>query len=478
MSKNGNNIATSENTEVNSLHPTPSTLHPSSKPRLLVVEDDEAIRTQMKWALAQGYEVFLAEDRQSALEIFEREKPPVVTLDLGLPPRPTEPEEGFFALSEIIGMDSFAKVIIITGQDEKGNALKAIDLGAYDFFCKPIQIEELKVVLSRAFYLSQLEKEYRELQQSLQVDSFEGMIGMSPQMQVVFTSIRKVATTEAPVLVIGESGTGKELVARAIHRLSDRRKGPFVVINCSAIPETLLESELFGHEKGAFTGAHIQRKGRFEKAEGGTLFLDEIGELSPPLQVKLLRFLQKQRIERVGGREEISVDVRVMAATNRDLKDAMREGKFREDLYYRLGVVIIALPPLREREGDVVVLANALLHKFSKENKKKITGFIPQTIHALETYGWPGNIRELENRVKRAVIMAEGTKLTPEDLELVSPFEKYGGRGLKEAREELEKDFIQKAIARNKGNISKASEELGISRPTLYELMEKLKIDK
>lgn len=478
MSKNGNNIATSENTEVNSLHPTPSTLHPSSKPRLLVVEDDEAIRTQMKWALAQGYEVFLAEDRQSALEIFEREKPPVVTLDLGLPPRPTEPEEGFFALSEIIGMDSFAKVIIITGQDEKGNALKAIDLGAYDFFCKPIQIEELKVVLSRAFYLSQLEKEYRELQQSLQVDSFEGMIGMSPQMQVVFTSIRKVATTEAPVLVIGESGTGKELVARAIHRLSDRRKGPFVVINCSAIPETLLESELFGHEKGAFTGAHIQRKGRFEKAEGGTLFLDEIGELSPPLQVKLLRFLQKQRIERVGGREEISVDVRVMAATNRDLKDAMREGKFREDLYYRLGVVIIALPPLREREGDVVVLANALLHKFSKENKKKITGFIPQAIHALETYGWPGNIRELENRVKRAVIMAEGTKLTPEDLELVSPFEKYGGRGLKEAREELEKDFIQKAIARNKGNISKASEELGISRPTLYELMEKLKIDK
>ena len=254
-----------------------------------------------------------------------------------------------------MGMDPFAKIIVITGQDEKGNALKAIGLGAYDFFCKPIQIAELKVVFSGHSILSELEKEYRELRQSIYTDSFEGMIGMSPQMQGVFTSIRKVATTEAPVLITGESGTGKELVAKAIHRLSERKKGPFAVINCSAIPETLLESELFGHEKGAFTGAHIQRKGRFEKANGGTIFLDEIGELSAPLQVKLLRFLQEQRIERVGGREEISVDVRIMAATNRDLKDAMREGKFRDDLYYRLGVVVIALPPLREREGDVVV---------------------------------------------------------------------------------------------------------------------------
>jgi two-component system NtrC family response regulator len=450
----------------------------SMKPKLLIVEDDEAIRTQMKWALAANYEVFLAEDRPGALNIFRGERPAVVTLDLGLPPRPAEPEEGFVALREIMGMDSFAKVIIITGQDEKGNALKAVELGAYDFFCKPIQIEELKVVLHRAFYLSQIEKQYRELQKTVHVDSFEGMIGTSPQMQGVFTSIRKVATTEAPVLVTGESGTGKELVARAIHRLSERNKGPFVVINCSAIPETLLESELFGHEKGAFTGAHIQRKGRFEKANGGALFLDEIGELSPPLQVKLLRFLQEQRIERVGGREEISVDVRVMAATNRDLKEAMKEGKFREDLYYRLGVVVLPLPPLREREGDIVVLANALLHRFSEENKKRITGFTPQAIRSLESYRWPGNIRELENRVKRAVIMAEGAKMTPQDLELVSPFEKYEGKGLREAREELEREFIIKALTGNKGNMTKAAEELGISRPTLYELMEKLGIKK
>jgi len=448
------------------------------KPKLLIVEDDYAIASQMKWALAKDYEVFLAENRENAIEVFEQEKPPVVTLDLGLPPHPSEPDEGFETLKEMVGIDSFVKIIIITGQDEKSNALKAIGLGAYDFFCKPIQIEELNVVLSRAFYLSGLEREYREFRESLQIDAFEGMIGTSPQMQAIFNSIRKVATTEAPVLIIGESGTGKELVARAIHRLSERSKGPFAVINCSAIPETLLESELFGHEKGAYTGAHIQRKGRFEKANGGTLFLDEIGELSPALQVKLLRFLQEQKIERVGGREEISVDVRVIAATNRDLKEAMREGKFREDLYYRLGVVVVSLPPLREREGDVLVLANALLSRFAKENKKKVTGFTPQAINAIESYPWPGNVRELENRIKRAVIMAEGSKLTPEDLELKSPFEKYRGKTLKEAREELERELIERSIYKNKGNISKVAEELGISRPALYEIIEKLGINK
>jgi two-component system NtrC family response regulator len=448
------------------------------KPRLLVVEDDEAIRSQMKWALAKDYEVLLAEDRPEALEIFIKERPPVVTLDLGLPPYPGEVKEGFLALNEMLSQDSLVKVIVVTGQGEKDHALKAIGEGAYDFFCKPIQIDELKVVLSRAFYVSQLEHEYHKLKQQLREESFEGMLGTSPQMQEVFSSIRKVATTEVPVLIVGESGTGKELVAKAIHMNSSRRESPFVVINCSAIPETLLESELFGHEKGAFTGAHIQRKGRFEMAQGGTLFLDEIAELSLPLQVKLLRFLQEQKIERVGGREAIVVDSRVLAATNKDLNEAIKEGKFREDLYYRLGVVTISLPPLRGREGDILLLATQLLYRYAHENGKKITGFTPDTIRSIKTYPWPGNVRELENRIKRAVIMAEGQKLTPTDLELNIPYSKYEGRGLKEAREELEKGMIEKTLTKNKGNMTKTAEELGVSRPTLYELMEKLGIEK
>ena len=448
------------------------------KLKLLIVEDDSSIATQMKWALAQDYEIFLAEDRPSALEILGKERPHVVTLDLGLPPYPGEVKEGFMALTEMLSQESLVKVVVITGQGEKDHALKAIGEGAYDFFCKPIQIDELKVVLNRAFYVSQLEREYRELQQQLSGESFEGMLGTSPQIQEVFSSILKVATTEVPVLIVGESGTGKELVAKAIHRNSSRRKCPFIVINCSAIPETLLESELFGHEKGAFTGAHIQRKGRFEMAQEGTLFLDEIGELSPALQVKLLRFLEEQKIERVGGREAIVVNARVLAATNKDLNQAIKEGKFREDLYYRLGVVTISLPTLRERGGDMLLLATTLLHRYAHENEKKVTGFTTQAIHAIKTYPWPGNVRELENRIKRAIIMAEGQKVSPADLELDFPYSKYEGRGLKEAREGLEKALIQKALAKNKGNITKAAEELGVSRPTLYELMERLGIGK
>jgi len=451
----------------------------TDNPKLLIVEDDEDLRTQMKWALVQDYEVFLANDRPNALGILRSERPAVVTLDLGLPPHPEGVEEGFLALADMLEQDSLAKVIIITGQGEKDNALKAIGQGAYDFFCKPIEIVELKVVLNRAFYLSQLELEHRELQQRLREEGFEGMLGASTQVQEVFSSIRKVATTDVSVLIVGESGTGKELVARAIHRQSGRKDGPFVVINCGAIPENLLESELFGHEKGAFTDAHIQRKGRFEAAQGGTLFLDEIGELSLALQVKLLRFLQEQKVERIGGREEILVDARVLAATNRDLTQAIKEGKFREDLYYRLGVVTIHLPPLREREEDVLILAKALLQRYADENKKKITEFTKQAIRAIETYNWPGNIRELENRIKRALIMAEGRKITPEDLELVSVvYRKYEKLGLKDAREALERNFIQRALARNRGSITKAAEELELSRPTLYELMEKLGIGK
>lgn len=449
-----------------------------SKPKLLIIEDDEAIRTQMKWALAQDYEVLLAEDRSSALNIVKAEQPPVVTLDLGLPPFPGEVQEGFLALSEILAEDGLVKVIVITGQGQKEHALRAIGHGAYDFFAKPIQIEELKIILRRAFYVAQLEKEYRDLQIQLEGESFGGMIGSCEKMQGVFSAIRKVAKTDAPVLIMGESGTGKELVAKAIHLVSDRKDRPFIVINSSAIPETLLESELFGHEKGAFTGAHIKRKGRIELADGGTLFLDEIGDLSLNLQVKLLRFLQEQKIERVGGREEISVNTRILAATNVDLKKAIKEGKFREDLYYRLGVVNIFLPPLRERGEDILLIANYLLRKYAAENKKTVKGFTTAALQAIENYHWPGNIRELENRIKRAVIMAEGSRITPADLELASQFPKYLGMSLREARDALEREFISRALAKNKGSISKAAEELGISRPTLYELMEKLGIEK
>jgi len=448
------------------------------KPTLLIVEDDENFRTQIKWALAQDYDVFLAGDRPGALEVLKRERPPAVILDLGLPPEPDGVEEGFVCLSDMLAGHALTKVIVVTGHAEKEHALKAISCGAYDFFCKPVQIDELKIVLHRAFYLYQLETEHRALQQRLSDESFEGMLGTSPQIEKVFASIRKVATTDAAVLIMGENGTGKELVARAIHRQSPRKEGPFVVINCGAIPENLLESELFGHEKGAFTGAHIQRNGRIEAAHGGTLFLDEIGELTPALQVKLLRFLQEKKIERVGGREEIAVDARVLSASNMDLQRATVEGRFREDLYYRIGVVIISVPPLREREGDIQLLAKVLLQRYVSENNKKISGFTPQALRALETHAWSGNVRELENRIKRAVIMAEGAKVTPEDLELTSPYASYEGRGLRKAREALERDLIQQALARNKNNITRVAAELGVSRPTLYELMDKLGIEK
>ena len=448
------------------------------KQKLLIVDDDEDLRTQMKWALTADYDVYLAEDRQSAIAIINKEQPVVVTLDLGLPPNPAGVEEGFAILDHILDEYSHTKVIIITGRGEKEYALRAVENGAYDFFYKPIQLDELKVVLRRAFHVSQLEQEQREMQHRLSGDTFEGMIGTSPQMQDVFSAIRKVATTDAPVLIRGESGTGKELVARAIHRLSIRESKPFIPINCSAIPENLIESELFGHEKGTFTSAHVQRKGRFEMAEGGTLFLDEIGDLPLTLQVKLLRFLQEKTIERIGGREEIDVDTRVLAATNRDLEEAMKNGKFREDLYYRLSVVNISLPALRERNTDIILLAKNFLNRYISENRKKIKGFSSQAIESIERYSWPGNIRELENRIKRAVIMSEGKKITLEDLEMESVAVKKERIVLKDAREKLEKELILKAIARNENNLTKAALDFRISRPTLYDLMEKLDIPK
>ena len=448
------------------------------KQKLLIIDDDEDLRTQMKWALTGDYDIYLAEDRPSAIALINKEQPPVITLDLGLPPNPAGVEEGFAVLDHILDEYGHTKVIIITGRSEKEHALRAVGKGAYDYFYKPIELDELKVVLKRAFHVSQLEQEQRDLRQRLSGDTFEGMIGTSSKMQDVFSAIRKVATTDAPVLIRGESGTGKELVARAIHRLSIRASRPFIPINCSAIPENLIESEFFGHEKGTFTGAHVQRKGRFEMAEGGTLFLDEIGDLPLTIQVKLLRFLQEKTIERVGGREQIEVDTRILAATNRDLEEAMRKSVFRDDLFYRISVINISLPPLRERSADIVLLAKTFLDRYANESKKKIKGFSSQVIEALERYPWPGNVRELENRIKRAVIMSEGKKITLEDLEMQSVAGVKENILLKDAREHLEKELILKAIARNENNLTKAASDLGISRPTLYDLMQKLGIPK
>jgi two-component system NtrC family response regulator len=447
------------------------------KPLLLIIDDDEEIRSQLKWSLQQDYEVLMAEDRASSLEIVQQHRPRVTLLDLGLPPNPGNPEEGLATLSEVLSFDNLVKIIIISGQSEKAIALRAVGQGAYDFLAKPVDVEELKLILKRAFYVAQLEREYREMQQRSSFDGFERMLGNSPPMQEVFSAIRKVATSEVPVLILGESGTGKEMVAQAIHQRSSRRDGPFVAINCGAIPETLLESELFGHEKGSFTGAHAQRKGRIESAAGGTLFLDEIGDLPSPLQIKLLRFLQEQYIDRIGGRTPIHVDTRIVAATNADLKKAMTAGKFREDLYYRLAVVVVKLPSLRERTSDVLLLAKVFLHKFASQNARTVGNFDQKALQALQRHSWPGNVRELENRVKRAVIMAEGRYVTPEDLELTELVE-TASPTLKAARMALEREMVQKALLRHSGKISRAADELGISRPTFYELMEKLGMSK
>jgi len=450
------------------------------KPKVLIVDDDEAIRTQMKWALTQDYEVYFAENRRGALEAFNANSPVVTLLDLGLPPHPNQCDEGLAALSELLAVDSTAKIIVISGQSEKQNAIQAVGAGAYDFLCKPVELEELKLLLRRCIQVVELEKEYRELQQSQHPDVFEEMLGISAQMQAAFALIRKVAGTDAPVLLLGESGTGKEMAAAAIHRRSMRKDGPFVAINCNAIPENLLESELFGHEKGAFTGAHIQRKGMMETASGGTLFLDEIGELPPAIQVKLLRFLQEHRLQRVGGRQEIQIDTRLVAATNADLKQLIDTGKFREDLYFRLAVVTIRLLPLRERGEDVLFLAREFLQRYAAKSGRTKLIFAPDALRAITRYSWPGNVREVQNRVKRAVIMTSGSRVTAKDLELehVQDRAAPSATTLREARQRVEREMIEQALKRNSGKITSAAADLGISRPTLYELMEKLGIAK
>lgn len=451
--------------------------------KLLIIDDSEEIRKQLKWGLAKDYQVFLAADVEEGLGLFRKHRPSVVTLDLGLPPDADGATEGLRCLEAILKIDAHTKVIMVTGNEERENALKAIDLGAYDFYQKPIELAELKVILKRAFHLSQLEEENRRLQKScMQVlPSMGGLFGQCRQMQQIFNTIRKVASADVPVLVLGESGTGKELVARAIHQHSLRAEGPFVPINCGAIPDNLLESELFGHEKGAFTGAQSRIQGKFEFANKGSLFLDEIGELPPPLQVKLLRFLQDHTIQRVGGRETLEVDARIIAATNIDIDSAIAKGEFREDLFYRIGVITLNLPPLRERGEDILLLANLFLHRFAEEFARGVKGFSTEAQQALRTYEWPGNVRELENKIKRAVIMAENNRIEPADLGFGVQNERadkpcdfnFDGMTLKDARDMVERDMVLSAINREGGNIAKASEALGISRPTLYDLLKK-----
>jgi len=447
-----------------------------TKPRLLIIDDDEPIRTQMKWALIKDYDVYLAHDGTKAMEVVKEMEPAIVTLDLGLPPHPEDTSEGLKLLGQILAKAPSTKVIVVTGNPDKSAALKAIGSGAHDFFTKPIDVEELKAILKRANYVHTLEEELVELQKQQPGKAFSDIIGSDEKMQAIFDTVRKVSTTEVPVLITGDSGTGKELVASAIHSNSLRAKGPFIPINCGAIPENLLESELFGHEKGAFTGAHAQRSGKIELANGGTLFLDEIGELPLQLQVKLLRFLQDFKIERVGGRETLEIDVRIIAATNKDLKEMISDGKFREDLYYRLAVIELALPPLKERGEDILLLARAFVNKFSPDGSRP-KRLSEQAVDALYAYEWPGNVRELENKVRRAITLAEGPVISASDIGLETPEAETDSLDLRLAREKAEKMVIGKALLKHDYNISKAAEDLGLTRPTLHHLIKKYSID-
>ncbi|MGC4097244.1 MAG: PEP-CTERM-box response regulator transcription factor [Nitrospira sp.] len=388
------------------------------RPVLLLVDDDDEIRDQMKWALASDYQLLEAVNRSAALTHIRQAMPQLVLLDLGLPPDSEGASEGFAILREAVQLNPAGKVIVVTGNSDRAKALAAIETGAYDFIEKPVQLDVLKVVLQRATYLFNVEQDNRARQAQGAGNEFEGLVGKSSGIQDVVRLIRRVGPSDVPVLIAGESGTGKELVARAIHRQSLRKEGPFIAINCGAIPETLLESELFGYEKGSFTGATQQRKGRIEHAQGGTLFLDEIGDVPLTLQVKLLRFLQDHTVQRLGAKDTIPVNARILAATNVNLQNAISEGRFREDLYYRLCVVTIAVPSLSQRGPDIALLARTFLLKFAEEQKKPLKGFTPQALDALASHPWPGNVRELENRIKRAVLMAEGKYVTPEDLEL------------------------------------------------------------
>ena len=444
-----------------------------AKPKLLIVEDDEGLQAQLRWAY-DNYEVVIAGNRDQALAALRAEEPAVVTLDLGLPPDPDGTSEGFAVLDAIMAMKPDTKVVVASGHGARESALQAIDRGAYDFYQKPVDIDQLGMIVDRAFRLHEIEAENRRLSAKVGEEKtvLGSMITAAPEMAKVARTIERVAPTNVSVMLLGASGTGKELLARGLHEASDRRSGAFIAINCAAIPENLLESELFGHEKGAFTGAVKTNEGKIELADGGTLFLDEVGDIPLPLQVKLLRFLQERVIERIGGRKPIAVDTRIVCATHQDLEAMIAEGTFREDLFYRLAEIVVKIPTLSERPGDAVLLAKHFLSRFSAEMNPQVKGFAPDALAAIDSWGWPGNVRELENRVKRAVIMSDGKLVGAEDLDLGGD-EEAGelALNLKQAREEADRRMIRKALSRTQGNISNTAKLLGISRPTLYDLL-------
>ncbi len=445
----------------------------ADKPRLLVVEDDAGLQAQLRWAYPD-FEVTVVGDRASAIAALRAEEPPVVTLDLGLPPDPEGISEGLATLDAILALKPDTKVIVASGHNEREAALTAIAHGAYDYYAKPVVIEELSLIARRALALHRLEAENRRLAAGPDAGNrvLGGLITAAPEMLRVARTIERVANTGVSVMLLGASGTGKELLARGLHEASDRRTGAFVAINCAAIPENLLEAELFGHEKGAFTGAVKTTEGKIEQASGGTLFLDEVGDIPLQLQVKLLRFLQERVIERIGGRKSIAVDTRIVCATHQNLEAMIAQGSFREDLYYRLAEIIIRIPSLAERPGDATLLARAFLARHAPVMNPRVRGFAEDALAAIEAWPWPGNVRELENRVKRAVIMADGRLVSAADLDLAPPGEDAASPlNLKSAREEVDRRVIAHALVRSEGNISNAARLLGISRPTLYDLM-------
>jgi two-component system NtrC family response regulator len=441
--------------------------------KLLVIEDDPGLQTQLRWCF-EGYEVVIAGDRETALAELKKHQMPVVTLDLGLPPDADGTSEGFAILEEIMLQAPHTKIIVVTGNNEREHATRSVAMGAYDFFYKPIDADMLELIVNRAYRVYELEEENRRLSTRQTEAPLSGVITGSDSMLQVCRTVEKVAPTDASVLVLGESGTGKELLARSLHELSARKDARFVAINCAAIPENLLESELFGYEKGAFTGAAKQTPGKIETASGGTLFLDEIGDMPAPLQAKLLRFLQERVVERVGGRKEIPVDVRVLCATHKDLHELIRSNQFREDLYYRIAEVSITIPSLKDREGDALLLARVFLERISKQQGKKGHRFSKDAMAAIESYPWPGNVRELENRVKRAVIMAEQKQITAADLELGgSTPEELATFNLREIRDRSDRQAVVRALNHVGGKVSRAAELLGVSRPTMYDLLRK-----
>ncbi len=449
------------------------------KRKLLVIEDEISVAKQLKWGLQKEYEVVIATDAEKAKQLLSSIVFPVAILDLGLPPFPENPRQGFELLRAIPSISPNTKVIVVTGNAEEENAIKSIALGAVDFCAKPVDLKILKIILDRTYRILELEEANLRLRRQ-ESGSFCGMIGISPFMKKVFELIQLAAENDYPVLITGSTGTGKEMAAKAIHSLSSRAEKPFVAINCGAIPENLLENELFGHEKGAFTGAITRQIGKFERADGGTIFLDEIGEMSLSLQVKLLRFLQESTIERLGGGETITIDARVIAATNRDLREDIREGTFREDLFYRLNVTHIKLPDLKERREDILLLAHNFLSEESRRLNRGKTTFSPEALSALSTYEWPGNVRELQNRIKRALSTTKDRVICPYHLGFdgdISLREEKRLPTLKEAREDAERRVIQRALTLSGGNISKAAKLLGISRPTLHDLIKKHKIN-